>query len=121
MPEYICECCSLKTIDKSKYVRHLNTKKHKDNVSKSEEKTTDIKELQEEVKQLKEELYKSAICIEKMGGTDMIKTINDLRKENREQKEQIYEYEHCREFDYNAFKKGALYWKLKYDMSQMKI
>ena len=124
MPEYRCECCSLKTFDKSKYDRHINTKKHKDNVSNSKKMTTDIKALKEEVRQLKEEVYKGAICIEEMGGTDILelkKTIKDLRKENKEQKEQIYEYEHCREFDYNEFKKGAFYWKHKYDMSQMKI
>lgn len=30
MPEYVCECCHFKTIDKSKYTRHMESGKHMD-------------------------------------------------------------------------------------------
>ena len=37
MPEYKCECCNFKTIDKCKYVVHLETKKHLSNAIIMEE------------------------------------------------------------------------------------
>ena len=30
MPEYFCECCQFKTMDKSKYTRHMESGKHND-------------------------------------------------------------------------------------------
>jgi len=52
MPEYKCECCNFKTIDKCKYVAHLETKKHLSNVSNDE--TTDYKD--KIIESLKEEI-----------------------------------------------------------------
>ena len=53
MPEYKCECCNFKTIDKCKYVAHLETKKHLSNVSIMNDEKTDYKD--EVIKSLKEE------------------------------------------------------------------
>lgn len=35
MPEYICKQCNFCTINKTKYTRHLSTKKHKNNIANS--------------------------------------------------------------------------------------
>jgi len=54
MPEYICECCSFKTIDKGKYQTHLQTKKHLSKVNIMEEdKDEIIQKLREENMYLK--------------------------------------------------------------------
>ena len=53
MPEYKCECCNFKTIDKCKYVVHLETKKHLSNVSIMNDEKADYKD--KIIESLKEE------------------------------------------------------------------
>jgi len=51
MVEYVCKCCSFTTDNKSKYNRHLNTKKHKNSIKFSEREDQD-KEISELLKDI---------------------------------------------------------------------
>lgn len=69
MPEYICECCDFKTMDKTRYAKHLETLKHKklinsmDGEDKQLALTNENTVLKEEIKslKLKLEVYKEVI------------------------------------------------------------